>query len=157
MRISARKTYVVHLQVQEKQTLQIIVKKGKVNARTITRARILLKAHEQQTDKQIYQALEVAVSTPHDIRRRYCEGGLKKALYDASRPGKERKLTGVQEAKVVAIACTTPPDGYAHWTLDLLVEEVKAKLGVSIGRTAIWKVCLRNKIKPWREKNVGDF
>jgi putative transposase len=157
MKISARKIYKVHLQDQEKQQLQGIVKKGTTKARTITRARILLMAEEQKTDKQIYEALDLASSTPHDIRRKYCDGGLKKALYDAPRPGKERKLSGVQEAKVVAIACTKPPDGYANWTLDLLTEEVKEKIGITIGRTAIWKVCLRNEIKPWREKNVGDF
>lgn len=157
MKISARKIYKVHLQDKEKQQLQGIIKKGTTKARTVTRARILLMADEEKTDKQIYEALDLASSTPHDIRRKYCEGGLDKALYDAPRPGKERKLSGKQEAKVVAIACTKPPDGYSNWTLNLLTEEVKSKLGVTIGRTAIWKLCLRNEIKPWREKNVGNL
>jgi len=145
VKISDRKIYKIHLQDQEKQQLQGMVNKGAAKARTITRARILLMADEQKIDKFIYQALGVATSTPHDIRRKYCEGGLVKALYDAPRPGKERKLSGEQEAKVI------------DWTLDLLTEETQKQVGVTIGRTAIWKVCLRNEIKPWREKNVGDF
>lgn len=51
---------------------------------------------------------------------------------------------------MVAIACTTPPDGYDRWTLDLLTEETQKQLCVFIGRTEIWKVCLRNDIKHWR-------
>ena len=82
---------------------------------------------------------------------------MQKALYDRPRPGQKRKLTGQQEAQVVTIACTTPPDGSAHWTLDMLTEEVKKQLSVVIGRTAIWKICLRNELKPWREKNVGHL
>ncbi len=149
--------HVVRLQEVEKMQLQQILHKGIANTRTISRARVLLKADTGKTDKEIYEALDLSVSTPYDIRKRYHEGGLQKALYDAPRPGQKRKLSGAQEAKVVTIACTTPPDGYSRWTLDLLTEEVKEKLGVIIGRTAIWKVCLRNELKPWREKNVGDF
>ena len=59
-----------------------------------------------------------------------------------------QSLTGIQEAEVIAIACTKAPTGYKRWTLDFLTEEVKSKLNVSIGRTAIWKVLLRSNEKP---------
>jgi putative transposase len=155
MHISALRKYQVKLQPEEEATLEQLIRIGTPIARTITRARVLLLANEGQKDKTIYKALRLAYSTPHDVRKRYHEGGLQEALFDAPRPGKERKLSGVEEAEVIAIACTTPPDGYCRWTLDLLTEKVKEKLAVSIGRSAIWKVCLRNKLKPWREKNVG--
>lgn len=145
--------HAVHLSEAEKEQVQQIIHKGVVNTHVITRARVVQLADAGKTDKEIYEALDLAVSTPYDIRKRYHEGGLQKALYDAPRPGKPRKLTGVQEAKIVAIACTKAPKGYTHWTMDLLLEEVHTQ-GMEIGRTAVWKVLLRNDTKPWRKKNV---
>lgn len=154
MHISAQRKYQVKLTPKEKVTLQALIHKGSAKARSITRARILLMADEGRKDLEIIRTLQVASSTPHDTRQHFVEGGLKRALFDAPRPGQKKKLTGVQEAEVVAIACTKAPKGYARWTLDLLTEEVTGKLGVSIGRTAIWHVLLRNNLKPHRKKNV---
>lgn len=154
MHISARTKYKVRLTLEEKATLAVLIRKGTAKARTIARARILLLADEGKKDKDIYQPLHTANSTPHDVRKKYWTGGLARALYDAPRPGQKRKLTGKQEAEVIAIACSQSPKGYVRWTLDLLTEEVRDKLNVSIGRTAIWKVLLRNDTKPWRKKNV---
>src|SRR5579864_7893440 len=109
MHISARTKYKVVLTEEEKAKLQSLVHKGTAKARTITRARVLLLADEGKTDKDIYILLHTATSTPHDIRKKYYEGKLNRALYDAPRPGKERKLTGEQEARVVAIACSKAP------------------------------------------------
>ena len=138
---------------EEKAALQTFIHKGTAKVRTQTRARVLLMVDEGKTDKDIYTLLHTATSTPHDIRKKYHEGKLNRALYDAQRPGKKRKLTGEQEARVVAIACSKAPKGYTRWTLDLLTEEVHNQ-GIAIGRTAVWKVLLRNKTKPWLKKNV---
>lgn len=146
----------ITLSEKELQKLQQIIHKGVANTRTITRARILCMAHGGKTDKEIYDVLDLAVTTPYDIRKRYHEGGLKKALYDAPRPGQPRKLNGKQEAKIVAIACTKAPKGYDHWTMDLLTGEARSR-GMAISRTAVWKILLRNDTKPWRKKNVGDI
>lgn len=154
MHISAQRKYQVKLTPEEKTTLQTLISKGSAKARSITRARILLMADKGCRDLEIIQSLQVASSTPHDTRQHFVEGGLKRALFDAPRPGQKKKLTGAQEAEVVAIACTKAPKGYVRWTLDLLTEEVISKLGVSIGRTAIWHVLLRNNLKPHRKKNV---
>ena len=154
MHISAQRKFTVTLTPQGKTTLLNLIHKGIIKARTITRARILLLVDEGKKDKEICQVLHIGSSTPHDIRKKYQEGGLKQALYDASHPGQKRKLTGQQEAQVVAIACTKSPKGSVRWTMDLLTEEVNQKLDISIGRTAIWKVLLRNDTKPWLKKNV---
>lgn len=154
MHISAQIKYKVTLTSQEKTTLLTLIRKGTVKARTITRARILLLVDEGKKDKSIYTLLHTAISTPHDIRKKYIQGGLNKALYEAPRPGKMRKLTGTQEAEVIAIACTDAPKGYVRWTMDLLTEEVNKKLPVPIGRTAVYKILLRNDTKPWLKKNV---
>ena len=131
-----------------------MVRKGSIQARVIARARILLMADSGKVDREIYETLNLAESTPYDIRKRYALGGLDRALYDLPRPGQKRKLTGNQEAEVIAIACSRAPKGYVRWTLDLLTEEVNTKLKVDIGRTAVWKVLLRNNLKPWLKKNV---
>ena len=154
MHISAQTKYKVSLTEKERSILNTLTHKGTAKARTLTRARILLMADEGKKDKDIYQTLHTSYSTPHDVRKNYMEGALKRALYDLPRPGQKRKLTGKQEATVVAIACTDAPKGYVRWTLDLLTEAVREHIGVSIGRTAIWKVLLRNDTKPWLKKNV---
>lgn len=154
MHISAQTKYHVVLSQQERVMLSALIRKGTAKARIITRARVLLLASEGNIDREIYQSLMISYSTPHDVRKNYVQGGLKRALYDAPRPGQARKLIGKQEAHVVAIACSSAPKGYVRWTLDLLTEEVRKKLGITIGRTAIWKVLLRNDTKPWRKKNV---
>ena|SRR3990167_2361234 len=154
MKQSARKIYRVILTRGEQRMLEQLIRKGHSSARVITRARVVLFANEGRTDKEIYQALSLADSTPGDIRRRFAHGGIERALHDLPRPGQTRKLTGAQEAEVIAMTCTDAPKGYARWTLDLLTEEVNNKLKISIGRTAIWKVLLRNDTKPWLKKNV---
>lgn len=154
MHISAQRKYKVILTSEDKKTLQTLIHKGSTQARIITRARILLFADKQKTDKTICDALNLVRSVVYDTRKHFVTGGLKRALYDLPRPGKERILTGTQEAEVTAIACTKAPKGYKRWTLDLLTEEVKSKLNVSIGRTAIWKVLLRSNEKPWLKKNM---
>ncbi|SRR6266567_5003871 len=154
MKRSAHDKYQVHLSEKELQEIQTITKKGVSKARTITRARILEAVHLGKLDKEICAALGVVRSTVHDTRKKYAEGGVQKALFDAFHPGKARKLSGDQEAAVVALACTKAPKGYVRWTLDLLTEKVKNTVGVSIGRTAVWKVLLRNDTKPWLKKNV---
>jgi len=154
MHISAQRKYKVILAQEEKATVTLLIRKGTAKARTITRARILLLANDGKPDKTICESLGVVRSVVHDVRKHYKEAGLKRALYDLPHPGQARKLTGEQEAEGIAIACTDAPKGYVRWTLDLLTEEVTSKLGVSIGRTAIWHVLLRNNLKPHRKKNV---
>jgi len=148
-----KKIHAIHLPEEEVIRLRMIIHKGKENTRVITRSRILLMANEGKKDPEIYTVLSLSTKTPYEIRKRYTQGGLQKALYDAPRSGQPRKLDGRQEAKVVAIACTKAPKGFDHWTMDLLTGEVHNQ-GMTIGRTAVWKILLRNDTKPWRKKNV---
>ena len=104
--LSARKIHRISLTAQELHQVTTLIRKGTANARVITRARILQMAHHCKIDKEIYVAPSRAVSPPYDIRKRYTKGGLTRALYDLPRPGQKRKLTEIQEAEVVAIACT---------------------------------------------------
>ncbi len=152
--LSARKIHTISLTEPEIKQLKELSHKGLGNARVITRARVLLMAHERKIDKEIYQALDLAVSTPYDIRKRYHAGGLQLALYDKPRPGKERILSSSQEVIITAIACSDPKAGYAGWTLDLITEEFNRKTEKGISRNTVWRVLRRNKLKPHLKKNV---
>jgi transposase len=149
-----RKQHIVALATGERALLLSMVKKGRESARVITRARILLMADGREArDKEICAALQMGAATPHRVRKRYCTEGIKSALYDRKRPGREPAATPKEQATIVAIACTNPPDGASRWTLDLLTEKVKKDVK-HIGRSTIHRILLSHDTKPWREKNV---
>ena len=104
------KKYHVKLSASKRQQLLQLVRKGKASARVINRARILLLAHAGKTDEEIVGALQVNLLTVHNIRRRFQTEGLD-LLYDQPRPGQPCKLDGKAEARLTAIACSTPPTG----------------------------------------------
>jgi transposase len=123
-----QKKYRVTLTAEERQDLEGLINKGKAAARTITRARVLLKADASEvgpawTDERIKDALDVGLITVYRIRQSFVEDGLQATL----RPRKtnreyDRKLDGDQEAHLIALACGKPPPGRARWTLRLLAE-----------------------------------
>lgn len=137
--------------------LQKLVKTGKQNARTVTRARILLLSDQEKTNREIVDALGVSPRSVTDVRQRYEKrGSAEKAVMDAPRPGQPRKVTAKHEAFVIATACTDAPDGHAHWTLDALKDKLLAthgKLG-SISHERIRQILMEAELKPWRKKNV---
>lgn len=119
-----RKLYVVDLSDEERNELRAMVRKGTIAARTLTRAHILLHAATGASDQAIADALHLGRATVERVRKRFVEGNLERALYDAKRPGAKRKLTGKQEALLVATACATPPEGRARWTMQLLADRL---------------------------------
>jgi len=154
------KIYSISLKGKEKRELRSLLKKGNQSARTINRARILLLSSKRKADKEIIELLEVSEHTPRNVRKRYLDGGLNQALYDAPRSGQPKITTNDEETTITAIACTQPDDGYGKWSLDLLTKKVNGELKKKkgrkkpIGRTTVYNVLLRSDLKPWREKNV---
>ncbi len=125
-----RKRYVVELTEGERAQLHTLIGRGTAPARTLTHARILLKANRGEggpgwADAAIAGALEVGQATVARVRRAYATAGLEAAL-NRRPPGREyrRKLDGEQEAHLVALACGAPPQGRARWTLRLLAERL---------------------------------
>ena len=123
------KKYLVTLTEEERHSLQKLVRSGNAGARKITRARILLKANQNNggpawTDPQICQALDVGVATVERIRKRVVEEGLDAALNRRKNqnPRIRRKLDGHQEAQLVTLACSKPPEGRNRWSLRLLAD-----------------------------------
>ena len=116
------KKYIVELTVEEREHLRTLVRRGKLSARRMNRARILLLADHGRTDEQIWTALQIGKCTVERTRQRFVEEGLEAALSERPRPGKARKLDGKQEAFLVALACSDPPEGYERWTMQLLAD-----------------------------------
>lgn len=118
------KLYVVDLTDEERTGLRDLVRKGRLSARKLTRAHILLRADEGVVDTAIAEALHVHVATVERTRRRFVEGGVEWALSERPRPGKARKLDVKQEAHLIALACSKPPEGRNRWTLRLLADRL---------------------------------
>lgn len=113
--------YVVKLTEEEQKRLQKLVTSGKTAARTLSRARILLKSAGGDKDGAIARALDVGLTTIYRVRQRCVEEGVEAAITNR-RPRRhyQRKLDGEQEAHLIALACGPPPQGRARWTLRLL-------------------------------------
>lgn len=138
-----RKVYTVSLTDEQRQELKRISRTGTGSVRRSVRARILLKCDIGETDEEIAEALDVGVATVERIRKKFAAGGVQGAverLPQPPRPQKQR-LDGDGEAQLVMLACSCPPDGYGHWTLDVLADQmvklnyVPALSGDTVGRT----------------------
>jgi transposase len=122
--------YVVRLSNEERATLESLVGDRRAAADKRLRARMLLKADvgvrgPSWSDEKIAEAFEVGLSTIHRLRQRVVEDGLDAALLRKPRSrSRLPKLDGKKEAKLVALACSAPPEGRARWTLQLLADKL---------------------------------
>jgi transposase len=123
------KKYVVELTDEERKQLLALLKKGKVAARKLCRAQILLQADKGASDALIATTLHTGVATVERTRKRFVEEGLDTALTERRRLGGQPKLQGKDEAFLIATACSVPPSGRKRWTLQLLAERL---VGVGI-------------------------
>lgn len=124
------KKYIVKLTDEERNGLERIISVGKDAARKILHARILLKADESEEgpswkDEQISEALEVSLSTIFRVRPRFVEEGTDAAISRHKGSGiRDPKIDGECEAHLVALTCSTAPDGQARWTLRMLADKM---------------------------------
>jgi transposase len=145
--------YRVDLSEAERAELEALLRGGRHAARTLKRAQILLAADAGVPDETMAQSLGVGGSTVYRTKRRFVEGNLDKALHEEPRPGAARKLTGPEEALLVATACSRPPEGRARWTIELLAGEmVRLTAHESLSRETVRRRLAENELKPWREK-----
>ena len=139
------KKYRVTLTADERHHLTTLIAAGKAAAQKLAHARILLKADQADggpgwTDDRIAEAVEVSTDTVARVRQRFVEDGLDAALArkPQARPSRERTLDGRAEARLVALACSAPPDGRKRWTLTLLADRlVELEVVDSIGRETV--------------------
>ncbi len=125
------KRYKVTLTAEERKSLKELVALGKAASKKLLQARILLKADASPkapawTDARIAEAFEVSTRTVERLRERFVEQGLEAALgrKKQDRPSRLPVLDGKAEARLIALACSTPPQGRARWTLRLLADRL---------------------------------
>ena len=144
--------YRVELSQTERAELMALLSGGKHAARKLKRAQILLAADAGASDDDIATGVGVGGSTVYRIKRRFVLGNLEAALREEPRPGASRKLSGKEEALLVATACSSPPAGRARWTLELLAGHlVRLTEHVSVSRETVRRRLAENDLKPWRK------
>ena len=120
----------IYLNDEERVELEQLIRSGTNSARVIGRTRVLLLIDRSQgkkrTIQEVAEAAMVSPGTVSNIKRRYFEGGPASALYDKPRPGAKPKVDGEVEARLIALTCSDPPEGYERWTLRLLANELVA-------------------------------
>jgi transposase len=152
----AVKTYVVRLSGEERQQLEMLIRKGKSPARRLLKARILLKADvseagEGWSDSRIIEALDASPSMVYRVRKQLVEEGLEAVLSRKQRatPAVLPIFDGEKEAKLIALACSKPPKGRARWTLRLLENKV-VELGIvdRASDSTIWRALKKTLSNP---------
>ncbi len=144
--------YRVELSQAERDELKALLSGGRHAVRKVKRAQILLAADAGASDEAIATSLGVGGSTVYRTKRRFVLGNLELALREEPRPGAERKLSGKEEALLVATACSSPPEGRARWTLDLLAGAmIRLTEHDIISRDTVRRRLAENDLKPWRK------
>jgi transposase len=123
-----RHKYAVRLTAEERSRLNRQTVQGRIKVRQYKRIQVLLLADENhdnggKTDKEIAEQVAISAATVERTRRRYVENGLEAALNEQARSGRPPTIGGETRAKITALACSTPPEGYGRWSLRLLADK----------------------------------
>lgn len=157
------KKHIVRLSDEERQYLLDVVRKGKVAAYKRRSAQILLKADVGKdgpgwTDKQIVEAFGVDVRTVERLRERLCRLGFENCLLRAKGKARKRRLDGVQEAQLVTLVCSNPPEGSARWTLRMLADKmVELDFIDSVSYETVRQVLKKTKLSPGKKKSGASL
>src|SRR5215213_2488437 len=154
------KRYRVTLTADERDELERLLARGKADVRKIKHAQILLKADEAEggpgwPDERMAEAFDAGITTVERVRRRFVEEGLASALspYRAGKRIYDRKLDGAQEAHLIALACSAPPDGQARWTLRLLAQHMVELAYVdTLSYETVRQTLKKNALHPHRRR-----
>ena len=140
------KKYIVRLTPEERTALETLMSTGKAPARTLTHARILLKADcsadgPAWPDHAISEALDVSLPTVQRVRQTLVLDGFDAALHRKRPPARQHKLDGQQEAHLIALACSPPPEGRERWSVRLLTKRfVELEHVESVGRETVRQI-----------------
>lgn len=153
---------VVRLNAAQRDTLQRLVRTGEHPATMLRRAQILLKADadgpDAWGDARIGEAFGCSFMTVRRVRQQCVAEGLDATLY-RKRPTRRQycKLDGKQEARLITIACSTPPEGRARWTMVLLAQRlVELKVVDSIDPATVWRTLKKTTSSPGSSSS-GSF
>jgi len=112
----------VQLSNEDREFLETLISKGELTAKAYRRALALLELDRGQSYTAVTGTLQVSIVTLSKWATKYRETGLQ-VLHDKARSGRPIEIDGEQRAKVTALACSDPPEGYAKWTLRLLADK----------------------------------
>lgn len=149
-----RKKFIVTLTEEERIYLEGIVKTGKGPAYRIKHAHILLNADAggpDRSDREIAGMFRCHGNTAANVRRRFVEEGLESALGRKKRetPPNPKKIDGEKEARLIALACSQPPEGYARWTLRMLADKmVEMKITDSVSAATVCRTLKKTNSAP---------
>jgi putative transposase len=151
----ARAALRIDVAKKDQKTLKKLLSGGVQPVRVILRALVLQQMAKGVSAPRIATVVPVTAQAIRKIGHRYRQEGLERALYEKARPGAAALLETSQRQRIIAMACSDPPEGRARWTVRLLVEEaVKRGLVPRVGRETVRILLLHHDLKPWREKNV---
>jgi putative transposase len=151
----ARAALRIDVAKKDQKTLKKLLSGGVQPVRVILRALVLQQMAKGVSAPRIATVVPVTAQAIRKIGHRYRQEGLERALYEKARPGAAALLETSQRQRIIAMACSDPPEGRARWTVRLLVEEaVKRGLVPRVGRETVRVLLLHHDLKPWREKNV---
>ena len=147
----------IAITLKDQKELAELLSGGVQQVRVVLRALALLQLAKGAGAPQIANVVPLTPQAIRNIGRRYQQGGLEAALYERPRPGAAEVLDASQKQRLIAMVCSSPPEGRARWTVRLVAEEaVKRKLVPRVGRETIRILLLSHELKRWREKNVGS-
>jgi transposase len=144
------KKYIIKLTTEEREELQGMLRRGKHAAKKLRKARLLLKADDGCKDTEIYSELNLSVRQIENMRKYFVEEGFENFLQGRYCNRQYfRKLDGKQEAQLVTIACSSPPEGRKRWTLHLLADRmVELHFVDCISHEAVRQVLKKTKLSP---------
>jgi putative transposase len=153
----ARSALHIEVSTKDQRKLQSLLGGGVQQVRVVLRALALLQLAKGISAPRISTTIPLTPQAVRKVGHRYREGGLERALHERPRPGAAEVLDDGQKQRLIAMVCSSPPEGRARWTVRLVAEEaVKRKLVPRVGRETIRILLLSHDLKPWREKNVGS-
>ena len=152
----ARPALHIEVSTKDQKELHGLLSGGVQQVRVVLRALALLQLAKGVSAPRISSTIPLTPQAIRKLGHRYQESGLERALFEKPRPGAAEVLDDSQKQRVIAMVCSSPPEGRARWTVRLVAEEaVKRKLVPRVGRETIRILLLSHDLKPWRERNVG--
>jgi transposase len=153
--------YIVELAEAERHALKEMISKNKANRNTIVNAYILLKSDVTcaWTYEEIAASYEVSTKKVERVKKRFIEEGLEAALFRKPVTNIHcRKITGAEEAHVIALCCSPPPEGHTTWTLRMLADTMVAwEIVDSVSHETVRRTLKKTNVNPGRKKNGASL
>jgi hypothetical protein len=150
-----RKRLQIELSRQERKQVEELLSGGVQPVRAVIRALVLRQMDEGRTTVDGGAGVGISAKAAWEIGKRYREGGLEAAIFDAPRPGQKPLLDAEQSQRIIAMVCGPPPAGRTRWSVRLIAQEaVKRKLVEHVEPETVRILLQSHDLKPWREKIV---